>query len=101
MFLSAFDSSGNYLWANTYGGATTTSSDQGNAVRIDSNGNLVLVGQLDSAVNFGGGWSLGMAMQTFLSRAFRPLEINPVYRWARRGKGISYGLGSRSAQSVT
>src|SRR5206468_10370524 len=49
IFVAAYDPSGNYLWAKTTGGGT----DVGRAVRIDSNGNLVLAGTSAYGIYFG------------------------------------------------
>jgi hypothetical protein len=45
-FLLKLDSEGNFMWARTFGGV---SDDSANAVTLDDNGNVYLVGQLGSA----------------------------------------------------
>lgn len=52
VFVAAFDSAGNPLWAKSWGGIT---NDDGRAVAYDSNGNLIVTGGFSSSVDFGGG----------------------------------------------
>jgi hypothetical protein len=49
VFLSQFDSSGNFLWADTWGGST---SDQGYGVAVDSSGNPYVTGSFSGTADF-------------------------------------------------
>jgi hypothetical protein len=55
-YISKFDSSGNFLWAQKFG---ATSYDEGNAVAIDNSGNAYIAGNFQSTVDFDPG--LGFA----------------------------------------
>jgi hypothetical protein len=48
-FLSRFDSSGNFVWTRTWGGA---GSDQGFGVAVDGLGNVVVTGDFQDTVDF-------------------------------------------------
>lgn len=52
VFVAAFDSAGNPLWAKSWGGIT---NDDGRGIAYDANGNLVVIGGFSSSVDFGGG----------------------------------------------
>jgi len=52
VYLAGYDTSGNFLWVRTYGGAAGNS--QGNSVKIDANGNLAMTGAKAGAWNVGG-----------------------------------------------
>lgn len=52
VFVAAFDSAGNPLWAKSWGGIT---NDDGRGIAYDANGNLVVTGGFSSSVDFGGG----------------------------------------------
>jgi hypothetical protein len=98
MFLAGYDSAGTPLWVKTWGGdvPSTLGSDQGNALKVDGSGNLVLVGQLCSSANFGGGWLSGNGSANSVVASFT-LSGNaaPTYRWAKRAAGgVSYGCGA-------
>jgi hypothetical protein len=44
VFISKLNSSGNYLWAKSFGGTVTTNPDQGNAITTDEQGNVFVAG---------------------------------------------------------
>jgi hypothetical protein len=52
IFVAKLDSSGDHLWSKRFGGA---GYQQGCAVAIDSAGNVVVAGEFESTVDFGGG----------------------------------------------
>ncbi len=54
-FVAKYDGSGNFLWSKSIGGP---SADQGNAVSVDSAGNIYLTGSVTGEVNVG---SLGVS----------------------------------------
>ena len=85
LFLTAWNLSGNFLWSAGFGG----SPDRGLAVDWDSDV-LVLTGQVNSSVNFGGGNSFGGAncfVATFTASGLTP----PVWRWDKRAQGGGSG----------
>jgi hypothetical protein len=48
-FLTKFDSSGNFVWARTWGG---TGFDYGNGVAVDGSGNAYVTGMFEDEVDF-------------------------------------------------
>lgn len=50
VFVVKYDSTGNVLWAKSAGGNT---SDYGNSIDVDNNGNSYLTGQFNSSISFG------------------------------------------------
>jgi hypothetical protein len=52
MFLAKFDAAGNHLWSKRFGSAGW---DDGRAVSADSSGNVLMTGQFEETVDFGGG----------------------------------------------
>ncbi len=52
VFVAAFDSAGNPLWAKSWGGIT---NDEGRGIAYDANGNLIVTGGFSTSVDFGGG----------------------------------------------
>lgn len=53
MFVAKYNSSGVHQWSKRFGGSGT--ADYGMGVGTDSSGNVYIVGQMASAVDFGGG----------------------------------------------
>jgi hypothetical protein len=51
VFLAKFAGDGSPLWSQNFGG---TLSDNGNAMRVDGNGNIALIGTFSDAINLGG-----------------------------------------------
>ncbi len=49
VFLSKFDSSGNFEWARTWGGSGT---EYGNGIAADDSGSVYITGQFESSVDF-------------------------------------------------
>jgi hypothetical protein len=89
VFLAGYDSSGNYLWARTYGGASGTSL--GNGVRIDGNGNLALTGVKGVGWNIGGAWNFnnGFFVQTYVLTG----NAAPVQSWGKYPSSNGGGSG--------
>lgn len=56
-FVLKMDSSGSYIWENTYGGSDGTAGnyEQIKKLAIDSNDNIIFGGNIDESVDFGGG----------------------------------------------
>jgi hypothetical protein len=90
VFLSKFDSSGNFEWARTWGGSDT---DLGCGVAADGSGNVYITGSFLSTVDFypGGGdphTSNGGA-DVFLSK----FDSLGNFEWARTWGGSAYDEG--------
>lgn len=53
IFVAKFDSSGNHVWSKSFG--SSTGYEGGNGVAVDSSGNVFVTGEVEGAVDFGGG----------------------------------------------
>jgi hypothetical protein len=94
MFLAAYDSSGNFLWAKTWGGDLTGSADNGRALRVDSTGNLVLTGYYTSWMDFNrDGVEDAPGSGYFVASFTVSGNAQPVFRWAKRS-GSGSGIGN-------
>jgi len=85
VFLSKFDSSGDFQWARTWGGASD--SDCGAEVAADGSGNVYVTGHFEGTVDFdpGGGdphFSMG-AYDVFLTK----FDSSGSFEWARTWGG--------------
>jgi hypothetical protein len=82
MFLAGYDPAGNFLWVKTYGGMYAGyAMDQGNAVKIDANGNLVVTGLKGSPWNMGGSTVSGSGL--FVASYSISGNLAPVSRWIK------------------
>ena len=94
VFLAGYDPSGNFLWAQNFGGASGNSS--GNAVKIDANGNLALTGVKSGLWIVGGTMNFdnGFFLETYALSG----NTSPVLRWSHlpsadvtsAGNGIAF-----------
>jgi len=102
MFLAGYSPTGAYLWVNTWGGAVSTSYDQGMAVRVNSAGNVILTGTITSPIDFGGGMLFGGGY--FIASYSVSGNSPPAYRWAKRSTGFGaatgFGCGFDSSGNV-
>jgi hypothetical protein len=89
VFLAGYDTSGKFLWAQTYGGASGTSL--GNGVRIDGNGNLALTGVKGGGWNIGGTWNFnnGFFVQSYVLTG----NAAPVQSWGKYPTSNTGGSG--------
>ena len=90
VFLSKFDSSGNFEWARTWGGS---SYDYGNGVAVDGSGNVYVTGRFSGTVDFdpdGGDPHTGNGYYAaFLSK----FDSSGNFDWARTWGGSGYDWG--------
>jgi len=92
IFLSKFDSSGEFLWAHTWGGEY---ADWGNAVGIDGSGNAYITGDFEGTVDFDPGTGADErtskgAFDIFLSK----FNSNGDFQWACTWGGSDADLGN-------
>src|SRR5439155_15052580 len=84
IFIAAYDTAGNYLWAKTpnmsFNGAT---DEVGYAVTIDGTGNVYFTGKCNSPVFFGGSQILSGGQASFVAS----VTSSGTYRWAKRSSG--------------
>jgi len=92
IFLTKFDSSGNHLWAKTWGG---TSYDTGYGVAIDGSGNVYVTGVFTGSVDFnpsgGNNFTSNGGNDIFLSK----FNSSGTFTWAKTwgGNMDDYGRG--------
>ncbi len=80
-FLSAFDSSGNYLWVNTWGGP---GDEFPNNLDIDFSGNIYVVGNFSNTVDFDAGPGVYELTSNGLYDAFlTKVDNNGMHLWSR------------------
>lgn len=96
VFISKFDTSGNYLWAKKFGGAST---DGSTPISVDSSGNIYLSGDFSGTVDFDptdGVLNLTAAgtKDNFISK----LDSSGSHRWTKRiGSSGAEATGARTA----
>ena len=83
-FVAKYSGSGAYLWARSFG---ETGADSASAVTVDGGGNVVLTGQFQNTVDFGGGplTSTG-SLNIFVAK----YSSTGTYVWAKRTSGSGY-----------
>ncbi len=87
VFLVAYDPSGNFLWANSYG----KNGDIGQAVTIDQSGNIVFSGEATGLMNLP---NSGLGYAYFIAKGTLSGNSPPVFSWAKRSpSGNGYGTG--------
>ncbi|MBW2736622.1 MAG: SBBP repeat-containing protein [Deltaproteobacteria bacterium] len=84
IFLANYDRQGAHRWSKRFGGAL---NETGKDVAIDKSNNIFLVGQCESATNFGGGNLTGQnGTDVFLAS----YDASGAHRWSKRFVGSSY-----------
>jgi len=91
VFLSKFDSSGNFLWAKTWGGS---SLDYGNGVAVYGSGNVYVTGTFDGTVDF----DPGPGEDNHASNGYWDIFLNGFdssgnFIWAKTWGGVSWDSG--------
>jgi uncharacterized protein (AIM24 family) len=79
IFLAKFDSDGNHLWSQSFGDSSDI--QRGSSVAFDSSGNVIMSGDFQGTVDFGGG-SLTSAggYDIFLAK----FDANGTHLWSHR-----------------
>ena len=80
IFVARYTASGSALWVKTYGG-DLYSSDSGIGVAVDALGRIGVTGQVQSVVDFGGGFLFGNGSPNFFGLL---LDSAGGYIWAKR-----------------
>jgi len=81
---------GSYEWARRFGG---TSDDYGYGVAVDGSGNILVTGQFQGSVDFGGGALVSAGSSDIFVAKY---TATGAYVWAKRigGTGSEYGYGT-------
>ena len=98
IFVAKLDSSGGHLWSKGLGGADT---DQGRSVATDTMGNVVITGDFEGAVDFGGGTLTAAAgAELFIAK----YDGSGNHVWSNRFGGLNdergYAVATDSANNV-
>ncbi len=98
VFLSKFDSSGEFQWARTWGTGGSNSLDRGHGVALDSAGDVYVTGQFTYVVDFDPGPGVeehpsNGNLDVFLSK----FNSDGGFQWARTWGGISSDEGGAVA----
>jgi beta-propeller repeat-containing protein len=92
LFLVAYNSSGQFLWSQAFGGGSAP--DRGLAIAFDLDDTLAVTGQVNNTVNFGGGPTFGFGVPSWFVAVFTTSGNSaPVWRWSRRAPTTSTGNG--------
>lgn len=94
IFVSKYDSSGNFIWTKSIGGAT---NDQGISIDIDASDNILVNGHFTGTVNFdpsGGSFNLTSigATDAFVMK----LSNSGNLVWVKQFGGVGQGVTSKS-----
>jgi len=94
VFLSKFDSSGEFKWARTWGGSDEYNGDKGHGVAVDGSGNVYVTGCFEGTVDFDPGSGVDTHTSNgdwdvFLSK----FDSSGVFEWARTWGGSGYDRG--------
>jgi hypothetical protein len=88
MYVAKLSADGNYLWANGYGGL---GYDVGNAVAVDANGDVLVVGSFQQTASFGGSQFTSSGGYDLLLAKYS--GVNGSHIWSRSGGGTGNDLG--------
>ena len=95
VFVSKLDSSGNFVWAKSFGG---TSTDNGNAIAIDASGNVYTTGYFYVTADFDPGAGIENLTSTGLQDVFvSKLDSSGNFVWAKRLGGTNTDTGNAVA----
>ncbi|QDG49533.1 hypothetical protein FIV42_01905 [Persicimonas caeni] len=76
VFLAKFDADGNHLWSKRFGGSA---ADMGHGLAVDSQNNIVLVGEFGDTADFGGGAVTSAGASDIFVAKFDP---NGAHLWS-------------------
>ena len=94
IFLSSFDSSGNFAWVRTWGGNNI--EDKGFGVVVDGSGFVYVTGKYDGTVDFDPGPGIeNHTADAFYDAFLSKFDSSGTFQWARTwgGFGSDYGFG--------
>ena len=95
VFVSKLDSSGNFVWAKSFGGNST---DNGNAIAIDAAGNVYTTGYFYVTADFDPGAGTSNLTSTGLQDVFvSKLDSSGNFVWAKSFGGTNTDIGNAIA----
>ena len=91
-FAARFDAIGRYVWSVAAGGA---GDDRGSAVGVDDDGNVLIAGEYQETVDFGGISLTSAGFTDIFIAKIRPVPPGPLpLLWAFSAGGISNDVGT-------
>lgn len=91
IFVHKMDSSGNFIWAKTFGGG---GSDIGFSIAVDDSGNVYTTGNFSSSADFDpGDGTTSLASAGYWDIFVQKLDSSGNFLWAKRIGGVSYDNG--------
>lgn len=110
VFIVKMENDGDFVWAKSFSGGTTASvnvedRDKGNAIEVDSNGNVFVAGLFTETVDFDPSASVSTLTSSGLTDAFI-VKLNPSgsLLWAKRigstGTDIGKSMGLDSSENA-
>ncbi|OGD73286.1 hypothetical protein A3K29_04090 [Candidatus Collierbacteria bacterium RIFOXYB2_FULL_46_14] len=88
MFLSKYDSGGNYLWTKVWGGAGTF--DDYNSLTFDTDNNVYVTGEFESTVDFDPGAGTDNHTANGLDGFLTKYDSNGNHQWTKTWGGDSH-----------
>ena len=84
IFLCKLDSSGNFLWVNTYGSSSGSYRERGRGIELDDNDNIYLSGHFVGTVDFdAGAGTTNLTSNGAEDSFFTKLDSNGALIWAK------------------
>jgi len=84
MFLSKFDATGDFVWANTWGGPN---SDRGDGIAVDDTWLVYVTGHFEDTVDFDPGGGDSHTSNGFMDAFLSKFDKNGNYEWTRSWGG--------------
>ena len=91
IFVAKFDANGVHQWSRRLG---DTQADEGMAIAMDESGNVVVTGNFQGTVDFGGGPLTSAGFQDIFVAKY---DANGVHQWSRRFGGLGGEIGNAIA----
>jgi chitodextrinase len=93
--------SGQHLWSTRFGGSSLSDSVIVNAVAVDTNGNVVITGELQGRADFGGALLTSSGVQdVFMAKYSSSGALLWSKRFGATGSDIGYGIGVDTSGNV-
>ena len=92
--VAKFDANGNHVWSQRFG---STLSEAGNTVAVDASGNVIVGGQFQGTVSFGGGALVASSTDMFLAK----YNSAGLHQWSVDFGGTGSDIGLAAAVDVS
>jgi hypothetical protein len=92
IFICKLNSSGNFLWAKSFG--ASTDEDHGNGITVDASGNVYTTGSFKETVDFDPGAGIYNLTADYIDVFVSKLDASGNFVWAKKMGGLSYEYGN-------